>query len=128
MEAALIHRARIVTRAKGARNAQGEKELGEPAVSPWIAARLMERGAVTPERRRRPNSTESEVTAQYELLLAPLNLDGGAFVVSASTEFETDCPILGSPAVQAAGKPEKLNDGAEHIGWLVYANKPQDAA
>lgn len=124
----LIHRARLLVRPTGARNAQGEYETGQPVPGPWFAARLMERGAVSPERRRRTNGTDAVVARGYELLADTVDEAGVPVVLSASSLVETECALLDSPTLELDGEPEKLNDGEEHIGWMAYAAKARDRA
>lgn len=129
MQTALIHRARLLTRAAGARNAQGEKVDAAPVAGPWFRARLMERGGPASKRRRRPpEGTDAVVKRGYELLASPVDLAGAAVVLTASSLVETDCPILGSPTLELDGKPEKLTNGVRHIGWMSYAVEARDAA
>lgn len=127
MQSALIHRARLIVRTVGARDAQGEKSL-TVAPGPWFRARLMERGGVSAESRRRANSTEARVARGYELLADTIDAAGQPVVLSASSLVETDCPILGSPTLELDGQPEKLNNGVDFIGWMAYAAKAKDAA
>jgi hypothetical protein len=124
---ALIHRARLVSRTRGARNVEGEYPLA-PAPGPWFKARLMERGGVAAERRRRTNSTDAKVSRGYELLVDTVDETGAAVTISASSIVETDCPILGSPTLELEGEPERLNNGTLAIGWVAFAQKAKDAA
>lgn len=125
---ALIHRARLVTRPLGVRNEQGERVVGEPVPGPWFRCRVMERGGPAAKSRRRPDGSDARVARGYELLAAPVDVNGDPVVLSASDEVETDCPILGSPRFELAGRPEKLTDGRRHIGWLAFSVDPGDAA
>jgi hypothetical protein len=123
----LIHRARLLTRARGARNGQGEYEDSDPPTpGPWFAARLMERGGPADKRRR--GQTDARVPRGYELLTDTTATDGTAVVLTASSLVESECAILGSPTLELSGAPEKLTDGVEHIGWFAFAVKPGDAA
>lgn len=124
----LIHRARLLVRSRGPRDPQGEYPLSEPVPGPWFSARLMERGAVAPERRRRTSGTDARVARGYELLADMVDEAGAPVVLSASALVETDCPLLGSPTLELDGEPERLNDGEEMIGWMCFAQKVKDAA
>jgi hypothetical protein len=121
VETALIHRARLIHRVRGARSPQGEYAM-TVAPGPWFGARLMESGGVAAETRRRPGSTEARVARGYELLAGPVDETGATVVLSASSVVETDCPVLGSPTLELSGDPEKL------IGWMAAAVKAKDAA
>lgn len=107
------------------RNSQGEY-AGATKLSPWIAARIMQRGAVSPERRRRAESSASRVARGYEILLAPVDEDGTPVTVTASSVLECEAEILASPTLEISGEPELLNDGEERIGWLLWADAPKD--
>lgn len=124
----LIHRARLLTRARGARDAQGQYAAGDPVPGPWFAARVMERSGPAAKGRRRPSGTDSRVARGYELLADAVDEAGAAVVLSASDLVETECAILDSPSFELDVKPEKLTDGVEHIGWLAYSVVPSDAA
>lgn len=123
----MIHAARFEVRERGARNAQGERELTDPVYSAWVDARLMERGGVSARTRRRAQmSSEARVGRGYELLLEPVDRAGAPIAPKAGDVVQTDCPILGSPTIELDGEPENLNDGEEPIGFLCYATKPKD--
>lgn len=129
IDSACIHRARQVGTSRGAsRNAQGEYER-DAVVGPWIPARVMLRGSVTPKTRGANTSSEARVAQGYELLLAPADETGAPFDdPTASMVFETDCAILDSPTLELNGEPERLNDGVQLIGWLCYGDVPLDRA
>lgn len=129
MSSALIHRARWVGYERGTtRNDQGE--VAQVAVTgPWIPARLMERGGVSSKARSGSGgaSAEARVARSYELLLGAVDETGVPVTFpTASAEFETDCPILGSPTIPLDGDPEVLNNGVDLIGYLIYAEVPLD--
>lgn len=126
MQSALVHRARLLERVVGTRNAQGERETTVVA-GPFFRARLMERGAAR-EGRRRQSSTDARVARGYELLASPTDENGELVVLTASCEVETDCPVLGSPTIQLDAQPELLTNGTERIGWAATGVKVGDAA
>lgn len=132
MDSACIHRARLVLPARATvRNAQGEydePDTDEAPRGPWFAARLMETTGAPAKNRRQPGSADARVVEPYELLAMPAAEDGSPVELTASSLVETDCPLLGSPTLLLAGRPEKLNDGETHIGWRALANVPADAA
>lgn len=128
MRGALIHRARLVVREQGPRNAQGERQTLPAEGGPWFKARLMERGGVNAKRRRGQNTTDAKVTADYELLADYVDENGDPVVLTASNVVETDCDLLGSPVLELSGKPEHLNNGRREIGWMAFANRAKDAA
>lgn len=128
MQSALIHRARWVGYERGnTRNAQGEYAQ-VATTGPWIPARLMERGGVSSKARGTSGGgAEARVARSYELLLGAVDVNRQAVVFpTASAEFETDCPILGSPTIPLDGDPEVLNNGKDLIGYLIYAEVPLD--
>jgi hypothetical protein len=123
LETALIHRVRAVGSQRGAtRSAQGEYER-VPVTGPWIPARVMERGGSAAK--ARGPATESRVARGYELLIAGED-ELGVLVArpTASTVFESDCPVLGDPVIELNGEPEVLNNGEELIGFLCYGDVP----
>lgn len=128
MRQALIHRARLVTRARGERSAQGQYDGGAPVLGPWFRARLMERGGPAGKSRRRPEGTDARVARGYELLADTVDENGAAVVLTASAEVETDCPVLGSPSFELDGRPERLTNGRRLIGWRAFSVDPSDAA
>ena len=127
----MIHRARLLTRARSAtRNAQGEfgPEPGTddaPETGPWFDCRLMQSKGVSPERRRN-DSTASRAGRTYEFLCQPIADDGTPIVLTASSLVETECDLLGSPVIELDGEPEFLNNGDEAIGWMAYATIAKD--
>lgn len=127
METALIHRARLVGSERGStRSAQGEYER-VPVTSPWIPARLMERGGVAAKARGTGGSTEARVVRSFELLIGAEDESGAAVEEpTASGLYETDCDVLGSPTVVLSGDPELLNDGDDLIGFLCWAEVPKE--
>lgn len=130
MRAALIHRARQVGRRRtGGRDAQGAYAT-EPFTGPWIRARVMERGAVSPKRRRAPEaSTQARVERGYELLIDAIDMAGAVVEKpTAAAVFETDCPILGNPVIQLSGETEILTDGRRLIGFLALGDVPAERA
>jgi hypothetical protein len=128
VDSALVHRARRVDRVAGERDDEGEYEL-EDRPGPWFAARLMERGGVGGrDRRRGGQATDARTERGYELLAGPVDEAGAPLVLEAGDLVETECPVLGSPTVELAGRPEKLNQGDEHIGWVAYATVAGDQA
>jgi hypothetical protein len=138
MDAALIHRARLLTYPKsGARDAQGEYgRPAEPEAGPWIDARIMRSRGSSSKRRRAPDATEAVVNLPFEVLVAPTVLvpDGAGGVVEEAVELtgsailETDCPVLGDPTLELSGTPELLNDGEDRIGWFGQATIAKDVA
>lgn len=91
----------------------------------WIPARVMERGGVAAKARGAQASTEARVARSYEMLLGSEDENGAAVEQpTASSVFETDCPVLGSPTIPLDGDPEVLNDGDTLIGYLVYGDVP----
>jgi hypothetical protein len=127
IESALIHRAREVGWTRGStRSAQGEyQQVAE--LGPWIPARLMGRGGVAPKTRAANVSTEAGVQGAYELLLGPVDEDSNPIQApTASSVFETDCPVLGSPTISLNGEPEILTNGADLYGFLCYGDVPLD--
>lgn len=131
MREALIHRARQVGHRKlETRNAQGAYDTA-PFTGPWIKARVMERGAVAPKRRREPEQTTgARVERGYEMLLDSIDDDSGAPVAKppASAVFETECEILGNPTIELSGEPETLTNGVALIGYMAYGDVPKDRA
>lgn len=123
----MIHRARVISRERAARNAQGEYE-SEPVTGAWFNARLMQRGGVNAKQRREGTGGDARVVRGYELLAQPNDENGDPVVLSASALVQTDCPLLGSPTLELSGEPEKLNNGTRHIGWMAYADKPKDVS
>jgi hypothetical protein len=124
----LIHRARILSKVRGTRNAQGERPVTPGTPGPWFDARLMERGGPAGKSRRRPEGTDARVARGYELLADAVDEAGAPVVLSASDVVETECSVLGSPTIELSTKPERLTDGEELIGWLAYSVDPSDAA
>jgi hypothetical protein len=118
----------VLPRTRGARNAQGEypEVAGTPGA--WFRARLMERGGPAGEARRRPQTTEASVVRGYELLADTVDETGAPVVLSASSIVETDCPVLGSPVLELATRPEVLTNGRRVIGYQAFAAAPSDAA
>lgn len=127
LETALIHRARQVGSTRGVtRSAQGEYQR-VAFTGPWIPARVMGRGSVAPKARGGTASTEAHVTGAYELLLGSLDETGVAVEPpTASSVYETDCAVLGSPKLELNGEPETLTNGVELLGYLAYGDVPLD--
>lgn len=124
----LIHRAHLVGFTRGPRRNDEGAYDDVPYEGPWFAARIMEVTNAPAKGRRRPESTDARAVAPYEILADAVDEDGVPVVLTASSRLETECDVLGSPTLELAGKPEKLNDGEEHIGWYGRANVPKDAA
>lgn len=128
---ALLHTAQEVGSTKSAaRTAQGEYER-EPVAGPVFQCRLMEKG-VAPKRRRREGGEDgsAETRATLELLGWHTAIDGSPVEIKASTTYLVIAPVLTGPGgkrYEVAGKPEKLNNGAEMIGWLANVVEVADA-
>lgn len=106
------------------RDAQGEFDR-TPFTGPWIPARVMRRGSVSPEQRAATGGTEAHVTEGFELLIGSFDESGVATEPpTASSVYETDCPVLGNPVVELNGEPETLTNGVELFGWLAYGDVP----
>lgn len=129
IESACIHRARQVGTVRGStRSAQGEYER-VPFTGPWVPARVMLRGAVSPKSRGANVSTEARTVRGYELLLEAEDETGAPIdAPTANSVFETDCPVLGNPTITLNGEPEWLNNGDELFGYMAYGDVPLERA
>lgn len=129
MRQALIHQVRLVGQQRGGpRSDQGEYD-SLPLETPWIKARVMERGSVAPKTRLRPNTTEARVERGYEILLDFVDENGGDVAKpNASAVFESMCPVLGDPIITLSGEPEVLTNGRRLVGYMCFGSIPAERA
>lgn len=127
--AALVDRARVVSREKAGRKVEGTTVYGT-VEGPWFKARLFteiqaEQLDVANRRRIIPNTPT--------VLAAFLDENGDAVVLTSEARLEIESPELGHEVWDISGEPQALRKKRRVIGWYfgvrrVYTVEQENAA